>query len=56
MASAAILLKIQQQLRQGNQMASKYSVYSVCRSGNGNIFKKHPIDIYEAKDTKESMF
>ena len=38
-------------------MASKYGVYSVCRSSNDNIFKKnHPIDLYGAKATKESMF
>ena len=38
-------------------MASKYGVYRVCRSSNGNIFKKkHSIDVYEANATKESMF
>ena len=37
-------------------VASKYGVYGVCRSSNDNIFKKkHPIDLYGAKATKESM-
>lgn len=37
-------------------MASKAGVCSVCRCCNDNIFeRKHPIDLYGAKATKESI-
>ena len=37
-------------------VASKAGVCSVCRCCNDNIFeRKHPIDLYGAKATKESI-